>query len=62
MGKAFLILRMFLAVAVTCANDLTNVLLLLSLVFLVDQNLDFLNCFSVGRGRRGRGMFIAILP
>jgi len=59
--KASLILRMFLAVAMTCVNDLTDVLLLLSLVFLVNQNLDFFNCFLVEQGERGRGMFMAIL-
>ena len=52
---------MFLAVAMTCVNDLTDVLLLLSLVFLVNQNLDFFNCFLVEQGERGRGMFMAIL-
>jgi len=60
--KVFLILRMFLVVAVTYMNNLTNVLLLLPLVFLVDQNLDFLNCSSVGQEERGGEIFIAMLP
>ena len=59
--KVFLILRMFLVVAVTYMNNLTNVLLLLPLVFLVDQNLDFLNCSSVGQEERDEETFIVML-
>jgi len=59
--KVFLILRMFLVVAVTYMNNLTDVLLLLPLVFLVDQNLDFLNCSSVGQEERDEETFIVML-
>jgi len=61
-GKASLILRMFSAVAVTCANVLIDALLLLPLVFSVDRNLDFFSCSSVGRGGRGGGTFLTMLP
>ena len=59
--KASLILRMFSAVAIAYVKDLANVLPLILFFFLVDWNLDFLNCSLVGRERRGGETFLAIL-
>lgn len=56
-GKASLILRIFAADAVAWANDLVGTLLIFSLTW----NLDFFNCSEVGRGGKGRGMFLLML-